>query len=77
MSNSRHARLRNRDGIAHISAVAIDEPTEEEQAGTVSCPKRRVDGAELRVGLTQLVIQHRLEQGQNLSVGVIDCCRQK
>ena len=77
VADGREAPGGDRDGVADSRAEAIDEPAEEQQADGVRRLEGRVDLAELGVRPVQLVVEHRLEQREDLAVDVVDRRRQE
>ena len=75
--DGRDAPRGDRNRVADLRAEAVDEPAEEEEADRIGALERTVDVAELLVGPMQLVVEDRLDQGENLPVDIVDRRRKK
>src|SRR5205085_5487757 len=68
---------KNRNGIADLCAVTVDEPAEAEQADGIGTLKCGVDQSELLVAPAELAIEKFFDQRENLTIDVVDRSREK
>ena len=62
----------DRDGVTDLDAETVDEPAEADQTEGVSRLEGRIDVTVLLVRPTQLGVEHRLQEGEDLPVDVVD-----
>src|SRR6266849_5504557 len=77
MRHRGHTPQRDRKRVADLRSIAIDKPSEQQQADGVGSLKCRVDQAELLVCPAQLAVEKLFDQSEDLTIDVINGRREE